>query len=371
LDPQPPAFTAGPAPQRRAFNPGSAPRATAQWQRFFRLAAGTAAVVAGVVYAFVVLVDPWNILPFSPPLDRVPVTSNQRFSYPSLARSDNFDSAIFGASTLRLLRPVVLDPEFHARFANLAINDGTVYEISRLMRVFARAHPAAKIVMLGLDIRSCVTGHTYQKLTSRPFPEWMYHRQLWRGYAEMFNLFAVQEAGKALGVLTGLKPEDMGRDGYTSFVPPDAKYDAAWAASQLDAEILRVPPGERAGDPATWRYPALEAVRDDLASLPAATRKILIFVPYNHRLRSPPGSPGAAVWDECKRRAVSLAIRNSEVVDFMQPSPITDVDTNYWDAQHYRVGVADWIAHDLIAADRGDASDDYRILYRSPRADKE
>ena len=52
------------------------------WRRFFCLAAGTAAVAAGVIYAFVVLVDPWNILPLSPPFDRAPVSSNQRFSYP-------------------------------------------------------------------------------------------------------------------------------------------------------------------------------------------------------------------------------------------------------------------------------------------------
>ena len=195
----------------------SDPGAPTRWRGFFRLAAGTAAVVAAVVYTFAVLVDPWNILPYSPPFDRAPVTSNQRFSYPSLARSGEFDSAIFGASTVRLLRPVVLDSEFHARFANLAMNDATVYEISRLFQVFVRAHPVPKVVMLALDVRSCATGNTYQKLTPRPFPDWMYHNQLWHGYGEMFNLFAVQEAGKEFGVLTGLKAEDMGRDGYTRF----------------------------------------------------------------------------------------------------------------------------------------------------------
>jgi hypothetical protein len=342
--------------------------ASARWGRFFRLAAGTAAAVAGLLYAFVVLVDPWNILPFSPPLDRAPVTSNQRFSYPSLARSGEFDSAIFGASTVRLLRPAVLDPEFHARFANLAMNDATVYEISRLFQVFARAHPAPRIVLLALDVRSCATGDTYQQLTPRPFPEWMYRDQLWRGYAEMFNLFAVQEAGKEFGVLTGLKAEDMGRDGYTSFVPPDSKYDAARAARNLRGEGPSVPSGEHSGDPVGWRYPALEALRADLALLPAATRKVLLFVPYNHRMLSPPGSPVAAVWDECKRRAEALAeaMPNSLVVDFLVPSPITDTDTNYWDVQHYRAEVADRLARDLAAADRGEPSDDYRILHRVP-----
>ena len=102
-----------------------------------------------VIYAFVVLVDPFDTLPLSPPADRVPVATNARFAFPSLARSDRFDSAIFGTSTSRLLRPVVLNAEFGARFANLSMNAATAYEQSRLMAVFRTAHPAARVVMVG------------------------------------------------------------------------------------------------------------------------------------------------------------------------------------------------------------------------------
>ena len=159
-------------------------------------------MVAGAVYAFVVLVDPFDCLPLSPPADRVPVASNARFSFPALARSGKFDSAIIGTSTSRLLRPAVLNPEFGAHFVNLAMNDATVYEQSRLLSVFARAHPTARMVMIGLDVRWCVTGETYQKLTPRPFPAWLYGGNPWIGYGKMFNLYAVQEAGQQFGVLT-------------------------------------------------------------------------------------------------------------------------------------------------------------------------
>ena len=79
------------------------------WRRFFRLAAGTAVLAVAIVYAFVVLVDPFDTLPLSPPVNRVPVATNARFAFPALARSDRFDSAVFGTSTSRLLRPVVLN----------------------------------------------------------------------------------------------------------------------------------------------------------------------------------------------------------------------------------------------------------------------
>lgn len=338
---------------------------SSDWRRFFRLAVVTAAAIIGVIYAFVVLVDPFNALPLSPPLDRAPVTSNQRFDYPALARSPRFDSAVFGTSTSRLLRPEALNAEFHARFANLAMNDATPYEQMRLMTVFLRAHPAAKRVILGIDMKWCETGDTIPKLTPRPFPDWMYQRSTWRGYGEMLNLFAIQEAGKEFGVLTGIKKPDQGRDGYTIFVPPDGQYDAARAAAHLREDGPSVPPGERAGPPATWRFSTFDDLRPLLAGAGGVTETILFFVPYNRVRLPPPEHPGAPVWAECKRRAVDLARASGKVtvVDFMLHSPITDDDDGYWDSQHYRVAVADHVAADLARANLGEASPDYQIIY--------
>ena len=342
----------------------SSSTSSSDWRAFFRLAVGTAALVAGVIYAFVALVDPFDTLPLSPPADRVPVATNARFSFPALARSAYFDSAIFGTSTSRLLRPAVLNPLFGARFANLAMNDATIYEQSRLFTVFARAHPVARVVMIGLDVRACATGNSFQKLTDRPFPEWMYGSNQWRGYTEMFNLYAVQEAGQQFGILLGIKREVYGRDGYTSFVPPDSEYDPSKVAAYMRVAGPDIPPGKRSGEPSTWRYPAVQQIGADLAELAEGTRKILFFVPYNHVLLPPVDSPGAAVWGECKRRVAQLAARtpNTLAVDFMLPSPITEADDNYWDSLHYRVGIADRIVHDLDAANRGATSDDYRVL---------
>ena len=334
------------------------------WKRFFRAIAGTAAVVAGIVYAFVVLVDPYDTLPLSPPADRPLVAGNQRFSYPSLARSNRFDSAIVGTSSSRLLRPEVLNPLFDTRFVNLAMNDATIYEQIQLFGVFSRTHPAPKVAMLGLDYRWCVTGPDYQRLTFRTFPAWMYRDNLWVGYREMFNLYAIQSAGQLFGMMIGVKRPDQGRDGYTSFVPPDATYDAARALQHLEGSVPAVPVGTRAGAPEAWEYPTMKPLRQMLASLPGATRKVLFFIPYNHRLLPAPGTEGAAVWDECRRRVVAEAGRapNTLVVDFMRPSPITREDANYWDGIHYRTGIADRLARDLAAAGRGETSDDYAVL---------
>jgi hypothetical protein len=342
----------------------SSSTSNSDWRRFFRLAAGTAVLAVAVIYAFVVLVDPFDALPLSPPADRVPQASNARFAFPSLARSDKFDSAIFGTSSSRLLRPAALNREFGARFVNLAMNAATAYEQSRLMAVFRKAHPAARLVLVGIDISQCGPGETEEKFTPRPFPAWMYDGSLWRGYREMFNLYAVQEAGKMFGVLFGIKRQVYGSDGYTSFVPPDSEYDPARVAMHLRNDPPIVPTAERGRYPAVWKYPAIDRLYTDLSAFAADTRKILFFVPYNQKVMPPADAPGAAAWRECKQRVAALAARvpNAIAVDFMRQSPITSVDDNYWDGMHYRIAIADRIARDLGAANRGEASPDYVLL---------
>jgi hypothetical protein len=335
------------------------------WRRFFRLCAGFAAAVTAVIYLFVVLVDPYDVLPLSVPADRPPVSTNARFSFPALARSARFDAAVFGTSTSRLLRPAVLDPLFDARFANLAMNDATPYEQRRLMELFIAAHPQAKAFALGIDVHWCATGEPDARFTPRPFPVWMYVHghwwDRWRGYAEMFNTYAVQEAGQQFGVLTGIKKPTYGRDGYTSFVPPDSEYDRVKVAEHMRGTVPDDPPGTRSGPPDTWRFPELDDLAALLARLPKQTTRILFFVPNNHRLQAADGTPVGAAWAECKRRAAAL-FPGAVVVDFMIPSPITTDDDNYWDPRHYRVGIADRLARDLAVAAHGDASADYRIL---------
>lgn len=335
------------------------------WRRFFRLIAGTAAIAAGLVYLFVVLVDPFDILPLSLPVNRVPVAGNQRFAYPSLARSQRFDSAVFGTSTSRLLRPDVLNPLFGARFANLAMNDSSVYEQMQLFGVFMRTHKAPKTLILGLDYRWCETGSDYQHLTFRTFPQWMYQDNLWVGYREMFNLYAIQSAGQLFGIMIGIKKPNQGLDGFTSFVPPDDTYDRARAQQHLTTSVPAIPAGRRSGPPSGWEYPTMGPLRAMLTTLPASTRKVLFFVPYNQHALTPPGSEGQAVWDECRRHvvAVARAVPNTLVVDFMFPSPITTDDDNYWDYGHYRIGVGDRVAGDFAAAGRGEKSEDYVVLW--------
>jgi hypothetical protein len=328
------------------------------WRWFLRRLLLSALALAVAIYLFVFIMDPFDTLPLSPPFDRTPIATNARYSFPALARKPEFDSVIIGTSTSRLLRPDELDRLFDARFVNLAMNSATAYEQERVGTLFARHHPKAKVALIGLDTVWCQTP-MIEKYTERSFPEWMYDDDPWNDYLEQFTLYAVEQAGVQFGVLTGLRPRPYGRDGYTNFLPDDAKYDVARARAKLyenGRTTAAVDPPEWVSDEARRAlvFPALPLLRALLESLPA-TLKIVFFVPYHVTAQPRPGSRSAVEWAECKTQIAALVARipQARLVDFMIASPVTREDGNYWDPLHYRVAIASWLARSLRAAAEG------------------
>lgn len=334
-----------------------------RWARFLRRLLAFAAVPLVVTYAFIALVDPWGMLPLSPPLPRETVTTNQRFAYPMLARDTRFDSVVIGTSTARLLRPELLNEVFGGRFANLSMNSGTAWEQAQILALFMRSRSAPRRVLIGLDMVWCESG-PLRRLTPRPFPEWMYGGNLWRGYAEILNPFAAEEAGKqALAMLRLAKPR-YGRDGYADFLPSDSLYDAARAA----AGLVR-PSSPPAMADAAFDFPQHALLAERLAALPPETQVLLFFVPYHVSLQPAPGTLDAQRWAACKDAVARIARARpgTALADFMIDSALTREDTHYWDPQHYRVGIADRLARALAEAAAGRAGPDFTLAV-APRA---
>lgn len=321
---------------------------SSSWRRFARTVLLTAGALLAGLYGFVAIVDPWDTLPLSPPLTRVPISSNARFSFPALARSPRFDSVVLGTSTSRLLQPAHLNPLFAARFANLSMNSATAWEQTRMLAVFLRAHPAPRAVLIGLDAEWC--GDAAPRTTDRPFPEWMYAANLWPAYREILTPYAVQEAANQFAVMAGLKRRRYGLDGYSSFVPDEAAYDPA----RVDAAFARWPPTDatpaRPGD--RYAFPAHALLRDALATIPPGTRTVLFFAPYHASRHGAPGTRDAARWAACKESAAAIArAAGAELLDFLVPSAVTTDRSNYWDPLHYRVPVAVMLARALATHD--------------------
>lgn len=345
------------------------------WSRFLKRFAIAAAGASALVLAFLFVVDGYDTVFFAPRFDREPVTSNQRFSFPALARKDRFDSAIIGTSTTRLLQPAELNPLFGARFANLSMNDATAWEQAQLFHVFQRHHANPRVVIFGIDAVWCEIGDDFRKLTPRPFPDWMYDENRWNDLANLFNLPAIEETGRQFAYLTGLRKAKYGKDGYTNFLPPDAQYDPVRALQRIYGPAGKVPPPapqpEAISDAevAAWRFPMHPLMQDMLASLPRATLKVLAVVPYHIHNQPPAGSRADRKWQECKRRLAAMATQagNGQVVDFMIASPLTVEDRNYWDMLHFRTSVTPVLSRAMADAvrEKRDKPGLYRYLGQS------
>lgn len=328
-----------------------APGHGAPWRRFARAFAGTAAAIGAFIYLFVILVDPWGMLPLSPPWHRIPISSNARYSMPALAVSPHFDSAMVGTSTGRLLQPAVLNAPFSAHFVNMAMNSATPWEQARILRLFLRHHPAPRVVLIDIDAEWCFADRHGLSEPNRPMPDWMYEGTPWRGYIEMMNMYAVQEAANQFMWLIGRKQQRFGSDGYASFVPPDSHYDPhrvdelfrAWAFDRRPA-TGPVPP------PASMRFLA-----HLLDAIPADTAKILWFPPAAREQQGAPGSQVAATRAACRSAIITLAraTPHTMAIDFEIPGPLADDRANFWDPIHYRQAVAHMVMDDLTAAAAG------------------
>jgi len=337
------------------------------WQHFARWFFGGGIGLGAFLYLLIFIIDPFDTLPFSPPLDRVPIASNARFSFPALARKEEYDSVVISTSIGRLLRPEVLDKLFSARFANLSMNSATAYEQYRLLEVFSRHHPKAKMAVVGIDLVWCKAGETFEKYTPRPFPEWMYDANPYNDFLHQFDLYTIEQAGRQAGTMLGVRKLKYGRDGYTNFLPDPAAYDLAkvQAAIAISRNNGIAEGKANAGfDPAKLNFPALPMLREMLSGLPTETRKILFLAPYHFARQSVPGSQSAMEWAECKKRigAIAAQIPNTVAVDFMIESPFTTTDANYWDPVHYSVAAADILMADLRKALLGQSSANFTFL---------
>jgi hypothetical protein len=324
-----------------------------------------------LIYSFILIVDPYQNVPFSPQWQRAPIDTNQRFSYPAIARSDNFDSVVLGTSTSRMLDPVRLDELFGARFANLSMNSATAWEQRQIGLLFLRHHPETRYLLLGIDTVWCETGVDYDRYTFRLFPEWMYDENPWNDLLYLFNDKALEQAVRQVQYLSGSRGGKYEANGFRDFLPADSAWDAAKARKSIygnsnfdRSAATPIPETRPASLQPQAKYPAHQWLVEMLDAAAPDTIKILFFVPYHENiLRSQ-----AAHYADCKWRVLEIAAghKNTHVVDFMRPSILTGNDANYWDSLHYKREVARKLEELLAGVATGNRNSNEFFDYLTP-----
>ena len=343
------------------------------WNRFLKLFAAVFFGALAAIYVFVLLVDPYNIVPFSLPLERRLMITNHRFVAAQIVRSKRFDSLIVGTSTSFLLDPAFLNAPFKAKFANLSMASMTTWEQARVVDFFMRAAGQLKVVIVGIDTTWC-DPHPARFRPQFVFPEWLYDDNPWNDYFHLLNSGVLQIAVRIVGNQFGLYHERIRDDGFAEFVLQESRYDAARARAVIwrGATPLLAPdvppPALSANEKTALQFPAIPELDDMLAKLPPATLKIIAYMPVHMTAQPRPGTSEAAIEAECKARIAAVAGKNgAKVVDWRISSAITRDDTNYWDTLHYRRPIGQRISRELAPAvlqDRESQDATYRLVVK-------
>ena len=346
------------------------------WKAHCLVLLATLAGLLGIGYAAALVVDPYDAIRYSPPLDRLPLADRRRFTLPAVARNPRFDSLILGTSTTMLLRPEQLDSLFDARFANLAMPSATPYEQLRLLGLFARDRDQFRNLIVGVDGAWCNTDRAPDFLGRQGaagFPDWIYDDIPWNDFP-VPNTRLVTDTVQQAAILLGRRQYATRADGYFEFPTwRYGRYDAAKVARKLHgaelAHYRNIPASIVSGrrrEPESWVFGDVQKLRSALSELPSETRKLLYLVPYHINILPEGKSPAGQAWASCKAALASIGeqVENLYVVDFMLPGDLTGTDSNYWDPLHYTLAVARDLAILLrqAVAVPEQAVADYRVL---------
>jgi hypothetical protein len=335
------------------------------WRASNRLFLGTFLGALAAVYLFVLLVDPYGVVPFSLPFKRQLMTS-QRQMFPQILRTGRYDSIVVGTSTSRLLDPVALDRVLGGHFANLAMPAATALEQVWVIEYFRRTVATPKAVLIGIDHAWCYrnsSAYTWE----REFPAWAYDESRWNDLLYLLNFRTIDAAASTVSYLMGRIPEKLREDGFEVFVPPESAYDLARARFHIYEESDAHYASSRSEEERdAMDREALPRLDETLASLPDATTKILIFPPVHAHARLPAGPLGEAREAECKRRITEIARKHGAIlVDWRIVSSLTTEDAHFWDPMHYRLPIAYRLIDDLdhvVHEGRESPDGSYRIL---------
>jgi hypothetical protein len=345
----------------------------AAWRRFALIFVGVFAGVVGVVYAFIILVDPYDSgrfvsLGLHGLYDGGPrsgelggatksgavrpnggafgdTDTSQRTANVALGRSARFNAAIFGNSHGQLLSPGRLSRMTGLDFVQLTVPGANVREEIAMMRWFIGHHPEAGAMVLALDERWCVTDPALPLRT--PFPFWLYSDS---------NLVYLA------GALSTRTLRDGIRRVAAAFGPPAAA-DPAGYADYETGKPWTFRPGKPvpvdafpSRDERPFRrdtdFPGLILLDALFADIPATTPVVIVLPPQFHTRLPPAGTGAARFRDYCKWQIGLRAERGagSAFIDFLVDSEITRNPENFMDDEHYRGNIAQIIEADIAAA---------------------
>jgi hypothetical protein len=328
---------------------------TSNWMRFSIALLLCGPLLLLLIFAFIVVVDPYKVLPWSFQAKPQVAEDTQRYFLPMLLRTRSFDSFIFGSSTGMLIDPSAMDGEIGGHFINLALGDGRAWEQIEFLRLVHQRFPAPKTLVFTFDWVWCIPAMSKEQREIDRFPMWIYQPPTWSNVLRLLNINALKHSVKLVRMIALDTTPVVRDDGYWVFTPPESSYDlrkvrmALYGTPEPPLKTKSFPAAIAVPDETAegWSFPALDTLESVLSDVPPTTQVYFVGAPVHVAAQPAPGSIEEARETACKRRASRISdARSGLFIDFRLHSAITQNDENYWDSLHYRLA----IAHQLVSA---------------------
>jgi hypothetical protein len=299
------------------------------WGRWLATFVFTSALGACVVFALVILVDPYDsgrfgFIGIKGIRDESPRTANA-----SRGRDPQFSAAIFGNSTGQLLKPAELSQATGVRFVQLTVPGTGPREQLVVLRWFVGHHARADALVIVTDPVWCTDDPTLPILS--PFPFWLYSDSAIEYLGQLFSSRALGRLVRRVQLGLGLRTPSA-RDGY-------------WDYEQLGhGEFRSAPPPNEPADIAAvgdTQFPAIERLADLIAYV-SNVPVVLVMPPMFASNLPRPGTREADRLTACKVALARLVAGrpHSNFLDFRVDDPLTRDQKNFLDPIHYRALVA-------------------------------
>ena len=320
---------------------------TRSWRRLLVLYAASVPLLATVMGALLLALDPYDTGRFALLSDHGVPQFGQRLIAASLGRRASFDTAILGNSTAQLLDPARIGAASDRAVVSLTVPGTGPREQLAVADWFLRHHPGAATrgLVFGIDGRWC-RGDGRLELTN-PFPFWLYSESAIDYALNMMRLKSVEAVARKVKLLLGREPP-VSSDGYSNYETGRA-WDAAAARQRLAEQAMD---GTPADETAGTHFAAVTLFRRFLARVPETAAVVLVFPPRYHTAVPASGSAAAGQQEACRRAfdALATARPRTRLLDFLLRPVMGDEAEEFWDPLHYRAPLARRIEAAVAAA---------------------
>jgi len=307
------------------------------WKHFALLAAGAFFGMLGLLLLIILFIDPYDSGRFPSLGIKGASLFFQRYANAGLARSENFNAAIFGNSHAQLIDPARLSRATGLKFVQLATPGANPLELLATMRWFVTHHRDISAVVLGFEERWCIPDQVAPTRTAFPF--WLYGDSNLVYAANMLSTRTIRDSVDRVMFALGRQPAPR-QDGYEDYELGRVRnFHPAETFSPRD-EKSRPSFAELSKRAPEYRFAAITLLDDILHSLSQQTRVVVVMPPqYASRISDDDGLLDQGI-NACKLEFWRRTRPRGAFLDFLVHSRITRDAENFWDDEHYTSNVA-------------------------------